>query len=67
MPSRPLTIDEMTCNVCDGGESDPPNEIVICDNCGIGKLASKMYSAKKAVALIFRQPRSLNSDCLPDQ
>lgn len=29
---------EINCCVCQGEASDPPNEIVLCDNCGMGKL-----------------------------
>ncbi|XP_022107936.1 metal-response element-binding transcription factor 2-like [Acanthaster planci] len=27
---------EITCCVCEGDQSEPPNEIVICDRCGLG-------------------------------
>ena len=30
-------VGEMVCCVCLGEDSDKPNEIVLCDNCGQGK------------------------------
>lgn len=27
---------DLVCSVCNGGQSDPPNEIVICDTCNKG-------------------------------
>lgn len=35
----PQTIEEadnIACLLCRGTSSDPPNEIILCDNCGLG-------------------------------
>lgn len=44
-PSTKAEEDEsdVTCVLCRGGASDPPNEIVLCDKCGQGLLIITMY------------------------
>lgn len=35
--SGPVPENEFACTVCDSSSSQPPDEIVICDKCSVGK------------------------------
>lgn len=53
--------DEITCVICGGGDSEPPNEILLCDNCDLAA-HQICYGVK-----VIPEGDWLCRDCRPDE
>lgn len=53
--------DDAKCVICDGGDSEAPNEIIFCDNCGLAA-HQKCYGVE-----VIPEGDWLCNDCCPDE
>lgn len=53
---------EIVCAICERGESMPPNEIVLCDHCGLGMISVSKFMLSTFCIVFY--PMLLITFCL---